>query len=402
MSKKHDIRMYAGTGVRRSFITNNTSGREVMDETQDGQKPVIRNPSAPIVSVGYGEQLKKFTYDVVIENDSIFIKAVKKYKTKEGNSIWDEDEWVSITIFVSDLVDGTLKHYEIEKYRILGGSFGFSYIIDEKFINSLEYKDLIPAGKRLAWSKSNDGPVRATGRDLNVLTCSLPEVGEDLMLVSDAVIKSGDYNIKQYSVYETSYGKNSILGNAHGTETEYRAFPNVGDFVKAGTVLYNKIPLDIRALKKEDFDSLSDALLYTNKGLTLRRAHFGNHTLLKYDGRVVGIDIYYNPKSGENIESNDLSIQTAKYIMAINNYHREVVDTYKMYRKNFMDGDIDPDTNNLIVESMVYIEEPIKGKTPNISRKKKRSKLDMYTVKITIEHDLTPNNGWKMCINYGG
>lgn len=398
--KKHDIRFYAGSSIRLPFLTNNTSGRVVMAENQDTQKPPIRNPEPPIIDTGYGRQLKNFSYDIKIENDSIFIKAIKKHTYKEGSTIWDDDDWISMIIFVYDIIDERLKHYEIDRYRVLGGKFGFRYIIDEKYINNLEYRDIIPAGTKIAWSKSNDLETHSTGRNLNTLFCSLPEVGEDTILMSDDVLKH--YRIYQYEDFEASYGKNSILGNAHGNEDEYKAFPDVGDVVEAAHILFTKIPLDIRSLKKEDFSIIDNAMLYTNKGLMSRRPHFSNHTLMKYKGKVVNIDIYHNPKSGENIEADDLSIQTAKYLMAINNYHKEIVELYKFYKKNFVGGNIDPDTNNLIVESMVYTEEPIKGRVPNISRKKKRSKLDIYTIKMTVEYDLTPNQSWKFTNNYGG
>ena len=397
--RNHDIRLYGGSGVRLSFLPNNTSGRIVMSDIQDGQKPPVKNPEPPIVSTGYGSQLKKFTYDVVMENDSIFMKAIKKQPTKEGVSIWDEDNWVSIIIFVYDIVDEELKHYEIDRYKILGGRFGFRYIVDEDYINKLEYRDTIPAGTKLAWCKSNSEKYRMTGRNLNTLICSLPEVGEDTMWISDSVLE--DYSVNQYEVYETSYGKGSILANIHGDENEYKAFPDVGDVIPASGVLFAKIPLDLSVLKKEDFSYIENAMLYTNKGLRSRRPHFSDHTLLKYKGKVVAIDIFHNPKSGESVEEGDLSIQTAKYLTAINLFHKEIVDLYKFYRKNFSDGRINPDTNTLIVESMVVTEEPIKGKVPTITRKKKKSKLDMYTVRITIEHELSPNNGWKFSNNYG-
>lgn len=394
----HHIELYGNSAARVPLINTNTSGRAVMGDNQAGQQPGIKNPEDAIFITGYENQLTKFGYDIVIENDSVHVATIKKFGNR--NDMWGNDDWTSVILMMYDTVEEELTHYEVPRYRILGNKFGMSYIIDEDYVNSLSVRDLIPAGKRIAWSKSNSGNTHKTGRNLNVLTCSIPEVGEDLIQISDRVLD--DFTIKQYETFETGYGKNSIMADVHGKDDEYKAFPDLNDIVKASRVLFSKIPLDIKSLKKEDYNIIDNALLYTDKGLKVRRPHFTDHTIMRYDGRLVDIDVHYNAKSGENIESDDLGTQVGKYLMMSATYHSEIVKAYEYYRKNYQNEKISFDTSNLISTAMVYIEEPIRGRAPNISRKKKRSKLDMYTVKLTMEYNIKPNTGFKFTNRYAG
>ena len=396
--KQHYMEAYGNSGIRVPLVNKNTSGRSVMSENQAGQGPVIEEPEDAILLTGAENQLAKFGYDVIIENDSVHVATIKKFGVKDG--MWSTDEWTSLILMMYDTVEGELTHYEVSRYRILGNKFGMEYTIDEEYINNLSVRDLIPAGTRVAWSKSNEGNTHKTGRNLNVLTCSLPEVGEDLILVSDEILEG--YTIKQYESFETEYGKSSIMADVHGKDGEYRAFPNLNDIVKASRVLYSKIPLDIKALKKEDYDIIDNALLYTDKGLKVRRPHFTDHTIMRYDGKLVDIDVHFNPKTGENIESDELNSQIGNYILMLSNYNAEIVSAYNYYKKNYQNENIAFDTSNLISSAMVYVEEPIRGRTPKISRKKKRSKLDMYTVKMTMEYSITPNTGFKFTNRYAG
>lgn len=394
-----DLRLLAGSGINIPFVNNNTSGRLVMSRNQSVQVPSITNPEDKIVDTGYSTQLKNFTYDVVIDNDTVFLKMIKKYNNR--SDIWNNDEWSSIILMGHDTVENELVHYEISRFRILGNKFGISYTIDEEYLYGLIMRDIIPAGTRLSWAQGNGGNTHKTGKNLNVAICSIPEVGEDCIVMSDRILK--DYGIKLYEKYEVSYGKTSIMANVHSDNNDgYKAFPDLGDEVKASHVLFSKIDLDLRSLKKEDYSVINDAILFTDKGLKTRRPHFTNHTLVKNDGRVVDVDIIYNPKSGENIELESTGMQTAGYLMMLRTYYKEVVDTYQFYKKNYPNSGVNVDTNNLIVDAMVYVEQPVRGRVPNIARVKKRTTLDMYTVKLTVESTFIPNQGSKFTDTYGG
>lgn len=394
-----DLRLLGDSGIYIPFLKYNTSGRLTMAMTQQTQIPVINNPEDAIVDTGFATQMVNFTYSVTVENDSIFLKVIKKYNNR--TDMWSNDEWSSLILFVLDIEKNELVHYEIPRYRILGNKFGFEYNIDVDYLFSLNMKDLIPAGTRLAWSNANSDNTHKRGRNLNMFAGTLPESGEDCTLISRAVLK--DYNIKLYDDYEVSYGKASLLADIHGkTNDTYKAFPDIGDTIGAGEVLFSKLNLDVRDLKNENYDIINNAMLFTNKGLKMRRPHFTDHTLLRYNGKVVDIDIHYNPKSGENIESDSIGMQTAKYLLMLKTYHSSIISVYEHFTKSYNTSEISPATNNLIVDSMTFLETPIKGRTPNITRSKKRSKLDMYTLKITVEHDISINNSYKFSDRYGG
>lgn len=398
MNKGIDLRLLGDSGIYIPLLNYNTSGRLTMAMTQQTQIPVINNPEDAIVDTGYATQMVDHTYSIIVENDCIFLKTVKKYNNR--TDMWSNDEWASIVIFALDIEKNELVHYDIPRYRILGNKFGFTYNIDTNYIFSLSNKDTIPAGTRLAWSNANNGNTHKRGRNLNMFAGTLPESGEDTTLINADVLKH--YGIKIYDEYEISYGKTSILTDIHGKDDTYKAFPDIGDELNASDVLFAKTDLDIRDLKNEDFNIINNAMLFTSKGLRKRRPHFTDHTLMRYPGRVVDIDLHYNPKSGENIESDSIGIQTAKYLLMLKTYYTNILDLYNEFSRLYNTAEVSPDTTNLIVEAMTYLEVPINGKTPNITRSKKRSKLDMYTLKVIVECDVVINNSKKFSNRYGG
>lgn len=398
LSHRVDLRLMGSSGINIPLLEYNTSGRITMSETQNTQKPVINNPEDAIVDTGFSTQIVNYSYSITVENPSVFLKLIKKYNNR--TDMWSNDEWASLILFVLDLETNSLTHYLLPRYRLLGNKFGFSYNIDVEYLFNLSPKDIIPANTRVAWSNANSGNTHKTGKNLNMITCTLPEVNEDTTLICRDVIE--DYGIKIYEDYEVSYGKSSLLGNIHGVDDAYKAFPDIGDSLNASDILFAKVDLELRELKNEDWDIINDAMLYTNKGLKKYRPHLVDHTLLRYPGTVIDIDLHFNSKSGETIESDSIGQQTAMYLMMLKTYNNNIVDTYEQFTKAYPNAKVSPASNNLIVDAMTFIERPIKGKTPNITRSKKRSKLDMYTLKITMECDIKVNNAFKFSDRYGG
>lgn len=398
---EHRLELYGNSGINIPFLNYNTSGRLVMSTGQDKQVPIIKNPEEAIVDTGFSKQINQFTFDVKIENTSIVLGVVKKYNNRYDG--WSNDEWSSLLVFCHDTVTSQLVHYEVCKYRMMDNKFGFAYTIDEELIFNLKPRDVLEADTRLSWSNSTEGNAYKKGKNLNTFIGSIPELGEDAILMDEDIIK--DFTINTYTVYEVSYGKSAILANVHGDDKTYKAYLDIGDTFEPGDVLYSKIECDLRDLKTgDDFTLVNNAMLFSNGGLRTRRPHFTNNVIMKSYGRVVDIDIVYNPKSGENIESETMGRQTAKYLMMLSTYHQNILKIYEMYKKGYesLSANISDETNNLIVQSMIFLETDIKGKKPNIMKEKKRSKLDMYTLRITTEQTIVPNNSYKFSDRYGG
>lgn len=396
LKNEHDIRLYGTSGIHIPILNNNTSARLTMSLHQKVQQPLIFKPELPILDTGYATQLSKFSYDVVVENESLFIKTIRRYGVRSDSS--DINDWLSLIVVVYDIVENRLTHYEVNKYKILANKFGYRFNINFDYINNLEMKDVIPAGTKLAVSDTNTEGVHKTGRNLNVINCSLPESGEDCILLSESVL---DYfTINVYDQYDTSYGKEHILANSRGDAEVYKAFPDRGDWVNAGEVVFSRIPLDLKALKKADYNYINNAIAYTDRGLRTRRAHFTDHTLARYSGRVVDVGVHYNAKTGDTVENDEITKQTTDYLLSLKTYHTEIYEMYKYFQRNYPNGDIDDGTNKLIVDSMVFLETPIRGKAPMVSRKIKKTKLDMYTIRVTVESPIRPNTGFKFSTRY--
>jgi len=395
MRHKIDLRTLGDSGMNIPFIVHNTSGRLTMERGQSSSIPVINKPEDKIVGTGYAQQLLEHTYDVVIENDSIFIGMVKKY----GDNVYKEkDNWTSLILMVHDIELNQLVHYEISKYRVLGNKFGMMFTIDENYLDGLRTTDTIPEGTRLSWSNNTAGDGYKTGVNLNMFVGTLPESGEDCTLLSDDKLDA--LSIDQIESYEASYGRSSIMANVHGDESTYKAFPDIGDIVKAGDILFSRVDLDLKALKNEDFGIINNAMLFTTKGLMSRRPHFTNNIIMPRECEVIDIDIYHNPKTGECMEGDGRSAQTIRYLAEISKYHSNIIHLHNEYTKRY-GGSVSPDTTNLIVDAMTFLDTPIRGITPKVDRRKKRSKLDMYTVKITVRTRIAPNTGYKITGSYG-
>lgn len=95
-----DLRLLGVTAINVPIVECNTSGRLTMSATQDTQIPVINKPEDAIVDTGFATQLVNFTYSIVIENTSVFLKLVKKFNNR--TDMWSNDEWSSLVLFVLD------------------------------------------------------------------------------------------------------------------------------------------------------------------------------------------------------------------------------------------------------------------------------------------------------------
>ena len=89
-----------------------------MKNLKDGSvlSQTIKTPDTvedAIVDTGYATQMVNFTYSITVENDSIFLKLVKKYNNR--TDMWSNDEWSSLILFVLDVEKNELVHYE--KYK---------------------------------------------------------------------------------------------------------------------------------------------------------------------------------------------------------------------------------------------------------------------------------------------
>lgn len=387
-----DIRLIGDNAMKLPYVNNNTSGRLVMHASHDKQTPIISNPEDRIVGTGYAAQQVDFTYDIVVDNDSVFINTVYRYT--------GEDQWSSVIVFVHDRVLNILTHYEIPKYRSMG-EFGLAYTIDTDYIDSLTPRDIIPAKTRLGHSNNTKGNTYKVGRNLNAFIGSLPETGEDCMLVCKDVID--DYKIVILDEYRVSYGKSAILADIHGNDTiGYKALPNVGDYIGPDEVLYSKIDLDLKKLKAGDWDIIDNAMAFTKKGLRTRRPHYVNNTLLKYGGTVVDIEIHQNSKTGDVVENTAQTQQAHTLISYAKSYYTMIIKIYNDYIRTYGSEDAANETSSLIVDALLYLETPIKNRIPTITKLRKKTKLDLYTIKIIVARELTPRPGYKISCSYGG
>ena len=80
---EHHLELYGTSGINIPYLNNNTSGRLTMSEGQDNQVPVIENPEEALVDTGFSAQMNNFTFDITVENTSIFLGVVKKFNNTD-------------------------------------------------------------------------------------------------------------------------------------------------------------------------------------------------------------------------------------------------------------------------------------------------------------------------------
>lgn len=286
--------------TRTGYISGN---RGIMTTGHLKQAMTPIHPEFPKVFTEYENMVGK--YSTGIKRASREWRVIDKvYKFEEGNHLY--------TLIVRDEKTG---YYDVIQKKVvedLTEKFGFRYNTEE--IDKIQVGDIIPKDSVLFKSTSYDEYNNYRfGVNATFAYTSDVRTTEDAILVSESF--ADWFRCVEVETIKVSVNDNDVLLNLYGDESNYKCFPDVGEYIN------DKIICATRRIN-------NDQIFYDFKETNLRKINFSEDVLCTEQGtggKIVDIRVYSN-KSLEEMEMNEYHAQVNKYYKNEQRYYNEIIE----------------------------------------------------------------------------
>lgn len=354
--------------TRTGYISGN---RGIMTTGHLKQAMTPINPEFPKVFTEYENMVGK--YSTGIKRASREWRVIDKiYKFEEGNHLY--------TLVVKDESTG---YYDVIQKKIvedLTEKFGFRYNTSE--LDKIQVGDLIPKDSVLYKSTSYDEYNNYRfGVNATFAYTSDVRTTEDAILVSKSF--ADKFRCVEVETIKVSVNDNDVLLNLYGDESNYKCFPDVGEYIN------DKIICATRRIN-------NDQIFYDFKETNLRKINFSEDVLCTEQGtggKIIDIKVYSN-KTIEEMEMNDYHAQVNKYYKNEQRYYSEVIEATKDI---VMDGkEHSRNFNYIYKKSKDAVDENVKwceqhGKKP----------FSNMIIEFTVEREVPLKEGSKITGLFG-
>lgn len=356
-SKFHGKHNFLAEGLMMPMMNHVNGNRSQMFSSHVVQAIQLRGSEIPLIGTGFENQVLKHSalgYKTLSDGKWMVLKKIIKNKYNYDLIVQNEDTREYDIIHRHEAINLTEKfgiHYHNEK------------------IDSHTEGDEISDKEVLYHDNNYDDDMQASyGTNLNVAYVSFSGyTNEDAIAVSESAAKKlGSTFVQKVKV---NFNTNDIPLNIFGNNDEYKAFPNIGEFLPENHPL-----LSIRRINYQNF-------AYEMKNNNLQKELAGDKNFYA-KGKVIDIDIYsnedidklsqeaYNGQIYENYLNNrKFYKEFIDYTMPIvtgkkNKFSTELRATYNKYAhlldqeniKFSSDGHI---FDKLVIEFTIYYEDTV-------------------------------------------
>lgn len=363
---------------------HNSSSRIQMFSSHISQKLNIRNPTEKYQQTGMEREFGKYTFRIEAPENCKIIKIFRRFeRTMDASSIEYNPQDVVIVQY-----DGTntIDIIDVPRYFSAHQYFGFPYVegpaaskVREQM--SLEKGDVIADAPSVT---PNGGYMY--GRELNVAFMSHPSVAEDGLMICKDVLP--DFAYPTYETRVVEFGAKRTMLNKYGTETTFKGFPDIGEYIADDGILMAFRTMDKRLAPAEQsihammtVDNIFDKAIYAKPG-----------------GRIVDIRVRCGEDPGSNLlEGQDDQIE--KYRKATESFYTKILNEYRHLKRLNPNMKVTPRFGQFVFDALAIRNEVT---NPRIKMLYKRAPLDDYRVEFVTETWNIPNMGAKFTDGYGG
>ena len=384
-----------------------SSSRLLMGSTQLASKQTLVSPDRKHTSCGFGDQLGKYTYNVVVPCDLQITHISRRSsgsKTPETRVFYVSEE------------TGELGVIELPNFIAQKTVFGTKYQKTEAY-KTMAVGKYLSKGTVLLDSIATINGGYDFGVNLNLALISMEETVEDGVVLNEECLEKLAYYT--YDDYTIEIKPHMVLLNLYGDENTYLSLPEIGDKVGEDGILAAVRSLDIskeRANTDSEFtaENLAELTLplLTHKHLRTIRHHtdivpqIGAH-----EGAIIeDIQVMrgYNPnkKKGKiHVEYAGWHDQLDSLAVAQNQFRMEAYDELKRFRRRKnIPNNVSKETVTMhnvcfdaICRNVNYNEDGSvpnqKARSPNsfLTVVKKRKNIESYVVIITVRKLCVPS-----------
>lgn len=369
------------------FIGTVSSPRAQMFSSHAGQKLVVAEGTERYIQTGMEIEFAKYTFSIKMPVDATILRTIDRYsKTIDRDSINMNSQ--TVVIYEDDKTK-EIGMLSIPTYCSYHQHFGFEYKATPA-INSLVKGAKIPKDTILLDSPavSEKGNYKY-GIELNMAFMSHPSVSEDGIMISRDVLPR--FAFKTYETRVVEWGSKRFPINLYGTPDNFKAFPDIGDYVRDDGMLmalrtYESAlaPVEQSIHDVMEVDHIFDKATY----------------VMGPGGRIVDIKIY-SADSEINDNATEMDRQVLKYQKATTSFHQKIVAEYRKLKKEKGDSlQLTPLFHRQVVDSLAYIGED--NETPRIQKLYRKAPIDEYRIEFIIEYNNIPREGFKFTDTHGG
>lgn len=365
------------------FFRSDTGPRAAMFNKHMSQRPTLIEPTTQRLQTGVGYELGKYTYQIVIPENSYISAVIPKYNNTISNELAKKNPLETV-IYVDDATQ-TIDYVDLVKYHSQHQYFGFEYKYNQSAIEQVRKDARIHVDTVIADSpsKSPDGDYKF-GIHANIALMTDPVVIEDGIKMSESFAHRMRFTLIES---RTIVINNNVIGlNLYGDDKSHQMFPNIGELIRKDGILFSA---------REYTNDLAPCELSLK---ALRQPTiFDVSTFGEGGAEVIDIEIIKGDVQRADLME-DMQTQLDKHHSAQIRYRRAIYDEYRRLMKETRNTlKLSHRFSNLVKDSYAILNsDDIK-----LSYRSK-SKMNGWTVKITYKYTLTPKIGYKATNLHGG
>ncbi len=388
MSNEFDLRLLSVVGIN-SFMANNSSVRQYMFNSHISQAIVIHGAAPKRIQTGVEQEFGKYTFNVKMPANGRVIATLERFKTKSISSSFNLNP--SVIIIFENLENGEFDYVEVPIYKSYHYMFGFPLKANENIYDKLSVGSIIPKDTIIADSISVDNVGNyCFGTELNIAYMSHPAVAEDGFLVCSDVLSKLRYTKYEKRVVE--FGEKNFPLNLYGNDTEYKAFPDLGEYVRDDGILFATRPYS---------EGLSAAIMSTKDTMNVDFTFDDLTYASSNKSRLVDIRVFHNVNNRYQIPTN-MRAQLDRYWAATVSFYKQILEVEKSlrYKAKIMYSQdkisMSRRLHRLVVEALNMTENGEQKADKMINKVLKNKPIDTYLVEFTLATDDMPDIGSKM------
>lgn len=372
-----------GIPALNPFFGSVSGPRSAMFNKHMSQRPNILHPTSQRLQTGVGYELGKYTYKLMIPENSYISAVIPKYGNSITNNIAKRNPVESV-IFVNDETQ-VIDVLNLTRYHSQHQYFGFEY----KY-NSALHQDVRKGARTHVDTVIADSPAKApdgdyhSGIHANIALMSDPVVIEDGIKMSESFAKKMTFTLIESRTITIN---NNMIGlNLYGDENNFKIFPNIGDFIRDDGIL---------VALREYSDELAPCDLSVS---SLRQpTMFDISTFGQPGAEVIDIEIIKGDTQRSDLMEG-MQTQLMQHHNSHVRYYRAIYDEYRRLMKETGGTlKLSHRFNSLVKEAYAVL----KSDEVKLSYRS-RSKMNGWTVKIVYKYTLTPKLAFKVTDMMGG
>jgi DNA-directed RNA polymerase beta subunit len=381
-----------GINALNPWVAHDSSARAQMTGSHLAQAPVLVNPSIRWIQTGVEYEHADYAYHVVAPCDLTVLYVVPFYKRTLDTSSINENP-VTYLIYQSHETR-EIGVIELPIFHNNGGKFGFKFEHGPAYLKAVS-KGQLAKGEIIlrAPCVSEDGDLM-TGVQLNVAFMSHYMTAEDSIVVSETAAKKHLLTRTLQSV-TVSCDSNRIPRNLYGQNGEYKAFPDIGDFVRDDGLLMSVIDPDNNAGTEADLMLPAERHLDALKNPDLI---FDDRYYVPPGGRVVDVRVYHQARYKD---LTTVDTQALKYFEASKRFYNTMLDIQSDLKRKYGGAPIlTPELSNLLTNCL-----KISSNDPAVKRAMlvyKQEVLGQWRIDFTIEYTREVTVGSKLTDLHAG